>query len=274
VTFPQAQRSSDVDFQDIAYETIGPVARISHNRPEAGNAESQRLLDEMDQALKLAVDDPDVRVIVIAGRGKHFSSGHDLKEGQVKFAGFTVEQRYAHEELYFLEYGLRIWDCPKPTIAEVRGACIAGGFMVANMCDLVVASEDAFFSDPVCKTLACAAVELLVHPWVMGMRRAKEFLYTGRRLGAREAYEFGMVNRVVPREQLEQETMALAQDIAATPPFALKLTKRSLNRTFDIQGFRNALSAHFDIHQLAHVSEEFREVTQRGYAKTIPRPAQ
>jgi enoyl-CoA hydratase len=263
-----------VEFQDIAYEVIGPVARISHNRPEVGNAEGSRLLTEMDQALKLAVEDDAVRVIVIAGKGKHFSSGHDLKEGQEKFADFTVEQRFEHEQLYFFEYGFRIWDCPKPTIAQVQGACIAGGFMVANMCDLVVASENAFFSDPVCRTLSCAAVELLVHPWVMGLRRAKEFLYTGRRLGAREAYEFGMVNHVVPDAELEQRTMALANEIAAVPPFALKLTKRSLNRAFDIQGFRNALASHFDIHQLAHVSEEFKAVTSRGYVNSSSRPQQ
>src|SRR5690606_21465753 len=124
-------------------------------------------------------------------------------------------------------------------------------------CDLVVASEEAVFGDPVVRSMAAAAVEVLVHPWVMGLRRAKEFLYTSERMPAAEAHRIGMVNRVVPRAALEDETRALALRIAEVPPFALGLVKRSLNRSLDAQGFRVALSAHFDLHQLSHVSDEF-----------------
>jgi enoyl-CoA hydratase len=256
----------------IAVERCGPVMRLLHNRPEMRNAESMTLLDELDAALREAAADEVVRVIVIGGRGDHFSAGHDLKEAQVKRAGFGVEERWAYEELRYLDYALRIWDCPKPTIAEVQGACIAGGFMVANMCDLIVASEDAFFADPVCRTLAATAVEVLVHPWVMGMRAAKDFLFTGRRVGAEEALRMGMVNRVVPRLELESATMALAESIAAAPPFALRLTKRSLNRTLDIQGFRAAIQAHFDTHQLSHMTDEFRRNREeRGMDGAIAR---
>jgi enoyl-CoA hydratase len=255
----------------IAVERAGAVTTILHDRPALRNAESSVLLDELDAALREAAADDAVHVVVIGGRGEHFSAGHDLKEGQEKRQGFSVEQRYAYEERRYLEYSLRIWDFPKPTIAMVQGACIAGGFMVANMCDLIVASEDAFFADPVCRTLAASAVEVLLHPWVMGLRTAKEFLYTGRRMGAAEAKQLGMVNRVVPRAELERATMALAEEIAAAPPFALKLTKRSLNRTADIQGFRNAVQAHFDTHQLSHVSEEFRRTREGGLAAAIAR---
>jgi enoyl-CoA hydratase len=255
----------------IEYTVQGAIARIAHNRPEMRNAESAVLLDEMDAALAEAVKDEAVRVIVIAGNGPHFSAGHDLKEGQEKRANFTVEQRYAYEELRYLEYCLRIWDCPKPTIASVQGAAIAGGFMVANMCDLIVASDDAFFADPVCHTLAASAVEVLLHPYVMGLRAAKEFLFTGRRMGAEEAHRLGMVNRVVPCAELQAATMALAEQIAAAPPFAIKVTKRSLNRSADLQGFRNTLMAHFDTHQLAHMSEEFRKVKEAGLANAIRR---
>jgi enoyl-CoA hydratase len=256
----------------IAVERRGAVLRLMHDRPEQRNAESQALLDEFDAALREAVADPAVRVIVVGGRGEHFSAGHDLKEASAKRAGFGVEERWAYEERRYLDYALRVWDCPKPTIAEVRGACIAGGFMVANMCDLIVASDDAFFADPVCHTLAAAAVEVLVHPWVMGLRTAKEFLFTGRRMDAAEAHRIGMVNRVVPGAELESVTMALAESIAEAPPFALKLTKRSLNRTFDIQGFRSAVAAHFDTHQLSHVTEEFRRNREeRGMAGAIAR---
>jgi len=256
-------------YTQIEYTIQGAIARIAHNRPEMRNAESSVLLDEMDAALADAIRNDDVRVIVIAGNGQHFSAGHDLKEGQEKRAGFSAEQRYAYEELRYLEYCLRIWDCPKPTIASVQGAAIAGGFMVANMCDMIVASDDAFFADPVCRTLAAAAVEVLVHPWVMGMRTAKEFLFTGRRMGAEEAHRIGMVNRVVPRAELEAATLKLAEEVASAPPFAIKLTKRSLNRAADMQGFRNSLMAHFDTHQLAHMSEEFRKVKEAGLANAI-----
>ena len=263
------ERATATPFTEIDYEVVGPVARLWHARPQARNAESQTLLDELDEALRLAVADEAVRVIVIGGRGDHFSAGHDLKEAQAKRAGFNVEQRWAYESRRYYEYALRIWDCPKPTIAQVQGACIAGGFMVANMCDLVVASEDAFFADPVAHTLAAAAVEVLVHPWVMGLRKAKEMLYTGDRITAAEAHALGMVNRLVPRERLEEETLALAQRIAQAPPFGLSLVKRSLNRTLDMQGFRTALAAHFDTHQLSHVSSEFATKREAGLAKAI-----
>jgi enoyl-CoA hydratase len=260
-----------MSYTQIEYTVQGAIARINHNRPEARNAESQTLLDEMDAALREAVRDNDVRVIILGGNGPHFSAGHDLKEAQAKRANFTAEDRYAYEELHYLGYCLNIWDCPKPTIAQVQGAAVAGGFMVANMCDLIVASDDAYFADPVCRTLAAAAVEVLIHPWVMGLRTAKDFLFTGRRMGAEEAHRIGMVNRVVPRAELEAATTALAEEIAAAPPFAIKLTKRSLNRAFDSQGFRNSLMAHFDTHQLAHLTEEFRKVKEAGLASAIRR---
>ena len=141
--------------------------------------------------------------------------------------------------------------------------------MVANMCDLMVASDDAYFSDPVCHSLASASVEVLIHPWVMGMRRAKEFLYTGERMDAAEAYRIGMVNRVVPRADLETATLELAQRIAVAPPFATSVMKRSLNRTADMQGLRNSLSAHFDTHQVTHVTKETWDIRKSGAGSAI-----
>jgi enoyl-CoA hydratase len=258
-----------VTYHDIAYETLGAVARISHNRPHLRNAESQRLLEELDDAVRRAGADPGIRVVILAGTGDHFSAGHDLKEAQASRSDFTVEQRWAYEEQHYFDYCLTIWDLPKPTIAQVQGACIAGGFMVANMCDLIVAADDAFFADPVAHTLGTAAVEVLIHPWVLGLRKAKEMLFTGERLPAAEAHRIGMVNRVVPRAELEQATLDLAVRIAAAPPFGLKLLKRSLNRGVDMQGMRQALQAHFDTHQLSHVSEEFKAARDRGLGSAI-----
>ena len=256
-------------FQEIVFEVAGPVATILHNRPHTRNAENKSLLEEMDQALQAAVADDNVRVIIIGGTGDHFSSGHDVIEAQRDRPNLTVEQRWVHEHRYYFDYAMRIWDCPKPTIARVQGACIAGAFMVANMCDMIVASEDAYFTDPVCHSMAAASVEMLVHPWVMGTRTAKEFLFTGRKVGAAEAQQWGMVNKVVPRAELDAQTLALAQHIAKAQPFALRLVKRSLNRALDMQGFRTALQAHFDTHQLSHVSESFMEAKREGRRKTI-----
>jgi enoyl-CoA hydratase len=253
----------------LEYEQMGAVARILLNRPESRNAQSRELLQELDDVLKVVSEDETVHVVILAGKGDHFSAGHDLKQGQRERSNFTVEQRWDYEDRYYFDYCLRLWDLPKPVIAQVQGACVAGGFMLANMCDLIVASDDAFFSDPVCVTFGTAATEVLIHPWVLGTRRAKEFLYTGMRMPARQAWEMGMVNRVVPRAELEERTMELAQQIAEAPPFAMRLTKRSLNRAADMQGFRTSMQAHFDTHQLSHNSMEFARVRDAGMAKVI-----
>ena len=256
--------TAEGDYSAILYETLGPVARISHNRPQARNAQNTPLLDELDAAVRRACADDSIKVIIVAGVGDHFSAGHDLKEAINERGHYTVEQRWEYEATRYYGYALNIWDAPKPTIAQVQGACVAGAFMVANMCDLVVASEDAYFADPVCQTLASASVEVLCHPWVMGLRQAKEFLFTGAKMTAQDAYRIGMVNRLVNRAELEDATLALAQQIARTPAFALSLTKRALNRTADFQGFRNALSAHFDTHQVTHVTSETQKLRQAG----------
>lgn len=252
------------NYQNIAYEQIGPVVRITQNRPERRNAQDERMLDELDAAFAAAERDGACRVVILAGAGDHFSAGHDIKEGMSKRADATVEERFAFEEEKYFRHALRIFDLSKPTIAQVQGACVAGAFMVANMCDLIVASEDAFFADPVLHSFASPAVEVLVHPYVLGLRMAKDMLFTGRRIDASEGLSVGMVSRVVPRIELEAQTLALAEHIAKASPFALKLAKRSLNRVLDLQGFREALSAHFDTHQLAHASSAARTLLEAG----------
>jgi enoyl-CoA hydratase len=247
-----------MNYQTILYEQIGSVARIWHNRPDQRNAENAQLLDELDDAVARAADDAGIRVIILAGKGRHFSAGHDLKELGPAYLQLPTEARYAYEDRRFYKYALRIWEAPKPTIAQVQGGCIAGAFAVAAMCDLLIAAEDAFFTDPTVQ-LGSAAVEVLFHPWVLGSRLAADILYTGRRIEAREALAVGLATRVVPLGELESATLALAEQIAKAPPFATKLTKRSLQRTMQIQGFRAALDAHFDTHQLAHTGTETPE---------------
>ena len=253
----------------LMIEQSGAVRRIWLNRPAARNAQSQQMLDDLDAAFEDARTDAATRVVVLAAKGQHFSAGPDLKQAQAERAEFTVEERWAYEEKRYFGYCMRIWDFPKPTIAQVQGACVAAGFMLANMCDLMVASEDAFFSDPVTHTLGAAATEVLIHPWVMGLRNAKEMLFTGGRLSAADAKAMGMVNRVVANGSLDDETMVLAQKVATAPPFALQILKKSLNRSVDVQGMRQALSAHFDVHQLSHMSEEYRQSKDAGLANAL-----
>ncbi len=262
----------------MAYETLelenhGTVRRILLAREGQRNAQNQQMLDELDDAFAQAAQDSSVNVVVLGGKGAHFSAGHDLKQAQAERSNFTVEQRWAYEGRRYFDYCLRIWDFPKPTIAQVQGACVAGGFMVANMCDMVVASESAYFSDPVGHTLGAAATEVLIHPWVMGVRKAKEMLFTGTKISAQEALRIGMVNHVVSDAELSAHTLALAQQVAKAPPFGLQLIKRSLNRTLDAQGLRTALSAHFDTHQLSHLSEGFLAARDRGLASAIQKNA-
>jgi enoyl-CoA hydratase len=258
-----------MSYEQISYEVIGPVVRVCHNRPDKGNAQSTQLLAELDDALDRAKKDDEIRVLILGGKGKHFSAGHDLVDGMQLRGKYTVEQHWNWEQEYFLGNAMRIWDFPKPTIAQVQGACIAAGFMVANSCDLLVASDDAYFSDPVLHTMGAASVEALVHPWVLGLRKAKELLYTGGRITAADAKEWGMANHVVPRAELEEFTLKLANQIALAPPNAIRMLKRSLNRVADMQGYRNSLNAHFDTHTVSSSTKEFWDIVNRGVEKSV-----
>lgn len=245
----------------VVYETDGAVARVLMNRPEKRNAQSMRLLEELIEALEAAQRDPAIHVIVVGGTGPSFSAGHDLREiandPDMIAARSTVEGRYVLEREMYLDHCLKIRNLPKPTIARVQGACIAGGLMIACMCDLIIASEDATFSDPVLGLGAgAAAVEVLLHPWEMGARRAKEFLFLAETITAAEAKALGMVNRVVPPERLDEETMAVAHKIATMPPLAIQMTKKSINHALDRMGQRDTFEYHFLMHQLSHAAGE------------------
>lgn len=261
-----------MQFQDITCDTPSEgVLRILQDRPKQRNAQTPHLLEELDQALAAAKTDDDVKVVIIGGVGPHFSAGHDLKEAQENRRDFTVEQRWELEEKVYLDYCLRIRNFPKPTIAQVQGACIAGGFMVANMCDLMVVSDDAFFSDPVLHSLGAAAVEVLVHPYVLGSRKAKEMLFAAGRMSAEDAVVCGMANKMVARDQLEDETLELAKRVARAPAFSTMILKRSINRAEDMAGFSNAISAHFDTHQVSHVSQAANSVRDAGFTTSKDR---
>ena len=238
------------------------VARIVLARPEQRNAQDKAMLYALDAAFAEASADREVKVIILAADGPDFSSGHDLREN-TSMASFSPRgmhgdfdapgsEGWFHTELeIYRELCLRWRELPKPTIAQVQGRVIAGGLMLVWPCDLVVASDDASFVDPVV-AFGVGGHEYFTHAWELGARRAKEMLFTGEPVSAEEALALGMVNRVVPRERLEQETLQLAVRIAAQPAFGLQLAKRAINHALDLQGLRLAIDAAFGLHHLAH----------------------
>ena len=235
----------------ILYEAKDGVAVITLNRPEAANAQTMALLDDLDAAWTRAASDEEVRVIVLRGNGRHFSAGHDLKDRWPAPKEITLEWIYNAETRRYLEYTLRWRNIPKPSIAAVQGKCIAGGLMLCWPCDLIVAAENAEFSDPVVY-MGIGGVEYHGHTWELGARKAKEILFTGRAVTAAEAERVGMVNRVVPLEELDSAAMELAGQIAKMPAFGLRQAKRAVNQTLDVQGFYAAVQSVFDIHETGH----------------------
>jgi enoyl-CoA hydratase/carnithine racemase len=237
--------------EQILYEVRDRVAVITLNRPEAANAQTMELLDDLDAAWARAAADDEVRVIVLKANGRHFSAGHDLKGGGPAPEKLTLEYIYNIEARRYLEYTLRWRNVPKPSIAAVQGKCIAGGLMLCWPCDLIVAAENAQFSDPVVH-MGIGGVEYHGHTWELGPRKAKEILFTGRPVTAEEAEKVGMVNRVVPLDELDAAAMELAGQIAQMHPFALRQAKRAVNQTLDVQGFYAAIQSVFDIHETGH----------------------
>lgn len=250
----------------VTYEVRDHVAYVTMNRPDYRNAQNSVMTYALDAAFERAVEDDDVKVIVLAGNGEHFSAGHDIgtpgRDHHVHYENKAAlwwdhlgkaggEQRFSRETEVYLGMCRRWREIPKPMIAQIHGACIAGGLMLAWCCDLIVASEDAFFADPVVR-MGIPGVEYFAHPWVLGSRFAKEILFTGDRFSAQRAYEVGMVNRVVPRTALATETAALAARVAEMPRFGLALTKKAVNQCEDLMGQRAGMDSVFGLHHFAH----------------------
>ncbi len=247
-----------MDFKAIRYEVEGPVATITMDRPDVANAQDTTLIDELDAAFDAADADDAVRVVVLAGTGKHFSAGHDLKAlvgdtepDKWRLMRETPEGKMHHEQVMYFDRCVKIHDFRKPTIAAVQGSCIAAGLMLACMCDLIVAADDAVFSNPVLQ-MTGAGVELLVEPWELGPRKAKEFLFTGDKIDASEAWRLGLVNKVVPRAELESAVRELAEKVALVPPTTAQVVKQSINHMLDLQGQRDSWRYHFMAHHWMH----------------------
>jgi enoyl-CoA hydratase len=237
----------------VRYSVDGAVATITLNRPGAANAQNSELIDELDAAFDRADADDDVRVIVLAAEGKHFSAGHDLKEllaGEEHWAAqrVTPEGKLRHEQVMYFDKLVKIRDLRKVTIAAVQGTCSAAGLMLASMCDLIVAADDAKFSNPVLR-MSGVGVELLVEPWELGPRKAKEFLFCAQVISATEAERYGLVNRVVPRAELATAAQEMAGQVALVPPLTAEAVKASINHMVDGMGQRESWRYHFMLHQ-------------------------
>ncbi len=250
----------------VLTERRGAVAIITMNRPRWRNAQNAAMTFALDAAFGAAAADDGVVAIVLRGAGDHFSAGHDIgTPGRDIHKDFPrvatqfwphqdkagAEAMYVREAELYLGMCRRWRDLPKPTIAMVHGACIAGGLMLAWACDLIIASDDAVFADPVLR-MGIPGVEYFAHPFVMNPRMAKEFLFLGDKLPAARALEIGMINRVVPRARLEDEVMTVATRIASMPRFALALAKKAINQAEDRMGLRDSIDAAYALHHLAH----------------------
>jgi enoyl-CoA hydratase/carnithine racemase len=246
--------------ETVRHETDGPVATITLNRPQAANAQSTQLIEELDACFDRIEADDEIRVVVLAAEGKHFSAGHDLKEilaGEEHWAAkrATPEGKLEHEQVMYWDKLVRIRDFPKITIAAVQGTCSAAGLMLACMCDLIVAADDAKFSNPVLR-MSGVGVELLVEPWELGARKAKEFLFCSLTLDAAEAERAGLVNRVVPRADLLGTAQEMAAQAALVPPITARAVKDTINHTLDVQGQRESWRYHFMVHQFVSNTAE------------------
>lgn len=262
-----------MSYERIIYQAVEPgIVKITLNRPERRNAQDHLMLEEIQDAFEQADLDEDVRVILLAGAGRDFSSGHDISGTGEKARGPIIGRALA-TKLTGLEGHLKkddyigtrlghvLRDVSKPTIAMVQGNCVAAGWLVASMCDLIVASDDAQFSDPLAR-IGIAGSEILFHPYDMGFRKAKEMLWTGDAISAQEGKELGFVSRVVPRQELEQEALKLARKIASGPPVAASLIKRTINNAWDELGQSSAQRYHLLIHHLSFGSDEATKARQ------------
>jgi len=264
----------------VRYEVDGPVATLTMNRPEVANAQNSALIDALDAGFDRADADDAVRVVVLAGAGRHFSAGHDLKalvggggSGDAWVAmRDTPEGKFRHEQVMYVDRCRKIHDFRKPTIAAVQGKCVAAGLMLACMCDLIVAADDALFSNPVLR-MTGAGVELLVEPWELGIRQAKEFLLAAEELDAAEALRLGLVNKVVPRDELAGRTMELARRVALVPPVTAQVVKASINHVGELMGksasWRYHFMAHHWMHNTATALDALEERKQLGSMKEV-----
>jgi enoyl-CoA hydratase len=261
----------------IIYEKQGPIAKITLNWPEKANAQDQKLAEEVDAALLDADRDYDIKVLVLKANGKGFCSGHAIGNNATDYPAFvenamvTGHPWKAQSDL-FVKPTLNLWEFSKPTIAQVHGYCVGGGTHMGLTTDIVIASEDAYFSYPPLQGFGMPSGECSIEPWVfMNWRRAAYYLFTAEVIDAKRALEVGLVNEVVKREDLDSRVDAIARHIAQAPLTTLMLTKANLKRAWELMGMRVHWQSSNDLVALASISKDVQELIQRVFKdKVLP----
>lgn len=243
-----------------SYETIevepGRVTTIRLNRPERLNAISRQMMDDVGRALAAARADDEVRVVVLSGAGRAFSSGYEIADDEGWWEGMSAADTAEDLERCYLDFERLIWDFPKPTVASVHGYALAGACEIAMLCDITVAAEGTKFGEP--EIRLAAGPPAIIMPWVVGMKAAKELLYTGKMIDADRALQIGMVNEVCPADDLDRRTRYHADMLATIAPVAVRLQKEAINRTYELMGLTSSFHLNAKIQGIldATVTEE------------------
>ena len=242
-------------YETITYEINGPVATITLNRPDKLNALSDELQLEVRRALENAGWEEDaIRVIVLKAAGRAFSAGFDITtsaktNAAAKRARFLKGKNFSASGWWDV-----FWNNPKPIIAQIQGFCVAGGLATATFCDLRICSEDSKFGAPEIRT--GGPYIPAVWPWVIGMTKARELLYSGNLIDAEEAKRLNLVNEVVPAEQLDDAVNRQAQTIAKMPAATVEYNKKLINMSYELMGVRQVLERSMELEAIALSSED------------------
>lgn len=256
---------------DLLYEKTGRIAKIIINRPEKRNAINGAVIKGIAESLDRAEADDEVRAVVLCGAGeKAFTAGFDLKETMEHNITDIVERRADTSEE--VEFFMRMWRFSKPIVCKVQGYCIGGGITLAMLCDMVIASEDASFGNP--EIVMGFIPEFPIEIWKMPFNKVREFYFMGKYYTAKEMEAMNAVNKVVPYEELEAETMRTAERMAQIPAESMKMMKYSLNKCYELCGLRSTIDFAAEMFNLGRTHmqltqvDEFRNDIANGGLKT------
>ena len=259
----QTNEDSVPHSSQVLYEVSDKIGTITLNRPEKLNAMSRSLLNELEATFEEAKIDPNVKVVLLKGSGRSFCAGYDLAPDDwilsqygADFDGPVDAVQDREDVTEILEYWLRLWKFPKPIIAEVQGVCLSGAGELLAMADIVVAAEDAKFGHPAGRDLGIP-VTLSFWPILIGMRKTKELLFTAKLIDGIEAERIGLVNQVVPSEELSSAAIAMASDVARTAEVGLRVSKLATNRWFENMGLLASTYSTADLDTFFHQSDSY-----------------
>lgn len=259
----------------IIFEKNGPIATITLNWPEKANAQDQKQVEEIDDALRDADRDYDIKVLVLKANGKGFCSGHAIGNNSVDYPEFVEGFKatgtpWKPQTDLFVKPILNLWEFSKPTIAAINGYCVGGGTHYGLITDIVIAADDAYFSYPPLQGFGMPSGECSIEPWVfMNWRRAAYYLFTAQVIDAKKALEVGLVNEVVPLDELNDRVDAIARHIAQAPLTTLLATKANLKRAWELMGMRVHWQSSNDLVALASLSSDVQALIQRVFADKI-----